>query len=141
MIPFARSGVELNMVSSLLLNSRSHTKFQTGPTSPQYQNLSNATKGPICSVMIGTIPPSIEAIQALLVDACYSEKGWLLTSLALKMSLEIGLSDAYSQLCAKILESDDSRRQDAEECAELFRKARVWFGVFVLEHMCVPSFE
>jgi hypothetical protein len=91
--------------------------------------------------MIGTTPPSIEVIQALLVDACYSEKGWLLTSLALKMSLEIGLSDAYSQLCARILESDDRRRQDAEELAELFRKARVWFGVFVLEHMCVPSFE
>jgi hypothetical protein len=81
--------------------------------------------------MIGTTPPSIEVIQALLVDASYSEKGWLLTSLALKMALEIGLADAYSQLCARILEND------ADDYGDLFRKARVWFGVFVLENMYV----
>ena len=79
--------------------------------------------------MIGTTPPSIEVIQALLVDASYSEKGWLLTSLALKIALEIGLADAYSQLCARMLESD------VDDCGDLFRKARVWFGVFVLENM------
>ncbi|KAH9209964.1 hypothetical protein DL95DRAFT_526574 [Leptodontidium sp. 2 PMI_412] len=104
-------------------------RAEHGPTSPQYQILSNTTKGPISSVMIGTTPPSIEVIQALLVDASYSEKGWLLTSLALKMALEIGLADAYSQLCARILESD------ANDCGDLFRKARVWFGVFVLENI------
>ena len=85
--------------------------------------------------MLGTTPPSVEVIQALLVDACYSEKGWLLTSLALKMCLELGLADAYSQLCARVLESDDGGRTDGPDGPELFRKARVWFGAFVVENM------
>jgi hypothetical protein len=110
-------------------------RAELGPTSDQYQLLSNATKGPICAATLGTVPKTIETIQALLIDACYSEKGWLLTSLALRMALELNLPDAYTKLSLKILE-DDGRRDRREE-ETLFRQARVWFGVFVLEHMWV----
>jgi hypothetical protein len=88
--------------------------------------------------MLGTTPSSLEVIQALLVDACYSEKGWLLTSQAVKMSLELGLPDAYTQLCARVLEGSEAPiNGNAALEAELFRKARVWFGVFVVENMWV----
>jgi len=80
--------------------------------------------------MLGTTASSLEVIQALLIDACYSEKGWLMTSLALRMALEIGLPDAYTELCARTLDRDQCM-----DDAILFRKARVWFGVFVVENM------
>jgi hypothetical protein len=51
------------------------------------------------------------------------------------MCLELGLADAYSQLCARVLESDDGGRTDGPDGPELFRKARVWFGAFVVENM------
>ncbi|RFU28724.1 hypothetical protein B7463_g7629, partial [Scytalidium lignicola] len=109
-------------------------RAQLGPASEQYQSLSNMTKDPICKVMLGDAPRTIETIQALLVDACYSEKGWVLTSLALKLALELNLPNAYPQLLARVL--DDSRMgNDMDRDDALFRKARVWFGIFVLEHI------
>jgi len=53
-----------------------------------------------------------------------------MTSLALRMALEIGLPDAYTELCARTLDRDQCM-----DDAILFRKARVWFGVFVVENM------
>lgn len=108
-----------------------------GPASTQFQALTNATKSPICDVILGTIPASIETIQALLVNAAYYEKGWILTSMALKMALDLELPKAYSELCSSILLEDGSMndRTAIELEGEMFKRARVWFGTFILEHM------
>jgi hypothetical protein len=90
----------------------------------------NATKSSICDVLIGKLPASVETIQALLINASYSEKGWMFTSMATKMALELDLPKAYSDVTAMILSPGS-----AEGAAALFRKARIWFGTFVLEHM------
>jgi len=63
--------------------------------SPKYQILANATKSPICDVLIGTVHASTETIQALLINACYSEKGWMFTSMATRMALDLDLPKAY----------------------------------------------
>ena len=107
-----------------------------GPVSTQFQALSNATKSPICDVILGTISASIETIQALLVNAAYYEKGWILTSMAVRMALDLELPKAYSELCSSILLGDGgpNERMGGTE-AQMFRNARVWFGTFILEHM------
>ena len=85
---------------------------------------------------MGNIPASTETIQALLVNASYSEKGWLLTSLATRMALDLDLPKAYHDLTMSALSShQDSTNVDTETVDRRFREARVWFGTFVLEHM------
>ncbi|KAH9208281.1 hypothetical protein DL95DRAFT_395391 [Leptodontidium sp. 2 PMI_412] len=107
-------------------------RAEHGPGSNQYQILSNATKSPICEVMLGTVPKTIETIQALLINACYSEKGWLLTSMASRIALDLDLPSAFNKLSSLILQAGTT---DREEETRLMRKARVWFGTFVLEHI------
>ena len=108
----------------------------TGPVSIQFQALSNATKSPICDVLLGTIPASIETIQALLVNAAYYEKGWILTSMAVRMALDLELPKAYSDLCSSILLGDGGiNERMGERELHMFRRVRVWFGTFILEHM------
>ena len=103
-----------------------------GPTSEQYQALSNATKSPICDVLLGSVPPSVEIVQALLVNACYSEKGWLLTSMAARMALDLDLPASYAKLSQLVM---DQNERDMEAEGRLMRESRVWFESFVLENM------
>jgi len=107
-------------------------RAEHGPGSDQYQILSNATKVPICEVMLGTVPKTIETVQALLINACYSEKGWLLTSMATRIALDLNLPAAFNKLSSLILQTGS---RDREEEARLIRETRVWFGTFVLEHI------
>ncbi|KAF8861438.1 hypothetical protein BDZ45DRAFT_799906 [Acephala macrosclerotiorum] len=107
-------------------------RAEHGPGSGQYQLLSNATKSPLCDVILGAIPKALETIQALVVHASYSEKGWLLTSMAVRMSLDLDLPSSYTKLSDLVLNSEN---HDREEEARLMRETRVWFGTFVLEHI------
>jgi hypothetical protein len=113
-------------------------RAEHGPISSQYQALSNAAKSPICDVILGTVPASVETVQALLVNACYTEKGWLLTSMATRMALDLNLPNAAADLSTRVLSGASGREEvdgEREEDEELFRRARVWFGTFVLEHI------
>jgi hypothetical protein len=58
----------------------------------------------------------------------------MFTSMATRMALDLDLPKAYNDLTAIILSSGTP---DIDREASLFRKTRVWFGVFVLEHMLV----
>jgi len=57
----------------------------------------------------------------------------MFTSMATRMALDLDLPEAYNDITAAILAS--SVPLDVEHEGRLFRKARVWFGTFVLEHM------
>jgi len=57
----------------------------------------------------------------------------MFTSMATRMALDLDLPEAYNDITAAILAS--SVPADVEHEGRLFRKARVWFGTFVLEHM------
>ena len=114
-------------------------RAELGPVSSQYQVLSNATKSPICDIILGTVVPSMETVQALLVNACYSEKGWLLTSMATRMALDLNLPKALAHLSSRVLSGPDGCidriNGEMESDEDLFRQARVWLGTFVLEHI------
>lgn len=115
-------------------------RAEHGPNTPPTHPLLNTTKTPLCAVILGTAPRTIETIQALLIDACYSEKGWLLTSMALKLALELDLPESYRKLSTLILGADQAQNDEdggarKREEERLMRETRVWFGVWVLEHI------
>jgi hypothetical protein len=62
----------------------------------------------------------------------HSEKGWLLTSMATRIALDLDLPAAFNKLSSLILQTGTT---DRDEETRLMREARVWFGTFVLEHM------
>lgn len=132
---FALLGVELNVVSMSPCSHRLEMTNSQGPGSGQYQSLSNATKSPICDVLLGTVPKSIETVQALLISAGYSEKGWLLTSMAVRMALDLDLPGSYAKLSALSLGSEGEEEREKIEEERLMRESRVWFGTFILENM------
>ena len=132
---FALLGVELNAVSISPCNHGLTLTSSQGPGSDQYQSLSNTTKSPICAVLLGTVPKSIETVQALLINAGYSEKGWLLTSVAVRMALDLDLPGSYAKLIELSLGSDGGGETDKVEEVKLMRESRIWFGTFILENM------
>ncbi|PMD17786.1 hypothetical protein NA56DRAFT_578416, partial [Hyaloscypha hepaticicola] len=109
-------------------------RAECGPGSDAFQALSNATKAPICDVILGTVPKSIETIQALLVNAGYSEKGWVLTSIAARMALDLDLPGSYTKLSALSFDSGGEERDRLEE-ERLMRESRVWFETFIMENI------
>jgi hypothetical protein len=66
--------------------------------------------------------------------------------MALKLALELDLPDAYRQLSGLVLggagihEGIDRGRDSLDKEERLMRESRVWFGVWVLEHMYVSHF-
>lgn len=132
---YALLGVELNVVSISLCSHGSTLTDSQGPGSDQYQSLSNANKSPICDVLLKTAPKSIETVQALLIDAGYSGKGWLLTSMAVRMALDLDFPGSYSKLSGLILGTESEAERDRAEEERLMRESRVWFGAFILENM------
>lgn len=83
----------------------------------------------------------LEAVQALLIVACYSAERSLILSFATRMALDLGLDEAFEEMIQRLTmkETDvihdmSSVMVDDEERA-LMRKSRTWFGLLVLDHM------
>jgi hypothetical protein len=119
-------------------------RMTTGPLSQVYQLLNKDSKSKVCEVLVGSVAASLESIQALLISASYSEKGWMLTSIATRMAIQLDLPGAYEEAVrfAAGVGSPLSRRWasdleviNSEITSALFRKARTWLGLFVLEHI------
>jgi len=70
-------------------------RMTTGPSSQIYQLLNKYSKSRVCEVLVGSVAASLEAVQALLIVASYSEKGWMLTSIATRMAMQLDLPGAY----------------------------------------------
>ena len=119
-------------------------RITTGPSSQIYQLLNKDSKSRVCEVLVGSVAASLEAIQALLIVASYSEKGWMLTSIATRMAMQLDLPGAYEDALrfAAGTGSPVSRIWDSGagvtnpgHIGAVFRKARTWLGLFVLEHI------
>ena len=119
-------------------------RMSTGPSSQLYQLLNKDSKSRVCEALVGSATASLESIQALLIAASYSEKGWMLTSVATRMAMQLDLPAAYEDAVsfAAGLRSPVSRGwtsnaevADPEVTSVHFRKARTWLGLFVLEHI------
>lgn len=100
--------------------------------------LSNATKPQICDVLLGSVPKTIETVQALNVHAGYSEKGWLLTSMAIRIALDdLDLPRSYTRLIEISIDSNSisDMESDRLDHQRLMRESRVWLQTFVLENI------
>jgi hypothetical protein len=74
-------------------------------------------------------------VQALLINAGYSEKGWLLTSMAVRMALDLDLPGSYAKLSGLSLGNEGEGGTEKVEEERLMRESRVWFGSFIMENM------
>jgi len=78
----------------------------------------------------------VEAIQALLIHACYAEDGWLLVSLAIRLAIKLNLPDSLEDLLKIVTRRKSHNLQNiTEQEQDLFRATRVWCAVFNLEQM------
>jgi hypothetical protein len=119
-------------------------KMTNGSSSQAYQLLNKDSKSRVCEVLVGSLAPSPESIQALLIVASYSEKGWMLTSIATRMAMQLDLPGAYEDAVKFAAGAftpfsrgwdSDPGVADTEVTSAQFRKARTWLGLFVLEHI------
>lgn len=89
--------------------------------------------------MISPLEMNLESIQALLILACYSDKRWLFTSLALRMALELRLPDSIEQLTALLLQRRLNPSNTTLEAAfadrDLLRSARTWCCIYILDQI------
>ncbi|OCL09622.1 hypothetical protein AOQ84DRAFT_403939 [Glonium stellatum] len=114
-------------------------RTEEGPSSSNYQMLQTLIREHLASVVLVSNPSfhgSLEAIQALTIIASYSENGWILASLALRLALQTNMLTAVDNLMTKIAERN--RRENlviGDEERRLFRMARIWYGAFNLEHI------
>lgn len=69
--------------------------------------------------------------------ASYSDNGWLNTSIALGLALELELPESVEQLMARTVGASIERYAKGvdEEEKRLFRLTRTWYGVLNLDHM------
>ncbi|EON67686.1 hypothetical protein W97_06829 [Coniosporium apollinis CBS 100218] len=69
--------------------------------------------------------------------ASYSDNGWLNTSIALGLALELELPEAVEQLMARTVGASIERYAKGvdEEEKRLFRLTRTWYGVLNLDHI------
>ncbi|CAG7925097.1 unnamed protein product [Penicillium olsonii] len=83
---------------------------------------------------------SLEAVQAMLIVACYSKERSLILSFATRMALDLELHEAFDELTQRLaLRNEDIAyalpHQMFEEERSLMWKSRTWFGLLVLEHI------
>ncbi|KAK4508682.1 hypothetical protein PRZ48_002421 [Zasmidium cellare] len=78
-------------------------------------------------------PPLLEDIQGLLTIASYSDSGAVLADIALKAAVQAGLPVGLDSLFASILDTSSSDQGLATPRS--LREARVWYGLFVLDHI------
>jgi hypothetical protein len=105
-----------------------------GPLAPKFQQLHALLRERIYNLLFEPLTSTkggVEAIQALLVHACYADEGGLLVSLAVRLALGLLLPDNLEHLLRCIM----SRKAGAietpsQEEEQLFRLTRVWFATF-----------
>lgn len=112
-------------------------RAENGPGSQSYLKLQHLLREHLTNFLLEPTSPvnrSMETVQALLVMASYSDNGWLITSMALRLALELDLPGAVGQLNGRRMGADPANGVDEEE-KRLFRLTRTWYGVLNLDHM------
>ena len=112
-----------------------------GHLSPSFQRLHTKLRERLCNLVLDPLTSrhgGIEAIQALLIHACYAEDGWLLISLAIRLAIKLNLPDSLEDLLRIVTRRKFHNLQNiTEQEQDLFRATRVWCAVFNLEQMWV----
>lgn len=113
-----------------------------GPSSQAFQMLQSILRERVCDLMQTdpiSSPDGLEVVQALLVLASYSDKGWLLNSIALRHATALNLPSYMGLLLDAVMREKATRTIDVDGTGRLFRMARTWCGLFNLEQMSAVS--
>jgi len=76
----------------------------------------------------------------MLIAACYSAERSLLLSFATRMALDLNMDEAFEKLIQRLAMRETGVCHDLKEERSLIRESRTWFGLLILEHMCVYRF-
>ncbi|KAF2160165.1 hypothetical protein M409DRAFT_29461 [Zasmidium cellare ATCC 36951] len=109
----------------------------TGVLSRQYQMLYSLLRRHTSDLILRLSasqdrPPPLEDIQALMTIASYSDSGAVLADVALKAAIYTGLANGLDSLFASVL---NTTGPDVPAPPKPLREARVWYGLFVLDHI------
>ncbi|KAF1960866.1 C6 zinc finger domain-containing protein [Byssothecium circinans] len=107
-------------------------RAEEGSNSSAYHHLSSCVREHLTHALINTAAPSLETVQAIAVRAAYSDEGLVYIALALRFAMQLGLPDAVERLVAMASSRGTGVPVDEGE-KELYRLARVWFGICNLE--------
>ncbi|EMR67465.1 putative c6 zinc finger domain protein [Eutypa lata UCREL1] len=119
--------------SSFLFNAICTVGCPVSGTDTQLPHALNfELKKQLNQVVITHETASLEAIQALLVIACYSPERSLVLSFATRLALDLYLPNAFNELTASLMATNPALQVDK---AHLVRCSRTWFQLVVLENM------
>lgn len=108
-------------------------RIQMGADSQQWRLLNFQLKRMLnCSLSV-TNNASLETVQALLVQACYSAERSLLVATATRLAVDIGLPDAYDDLTSQLSLPNSGRLEDST--SSLMRQTRAWLHLLILGHI------
>lgn len=104
-----------------------------GTDSHLWRQLNFHNKRMLNAVITTPSAASLEAVQALLVRACYVSERSLLIAVATRMALDMGFPEAYDELSTRFVTKEWQGGPDVLEAgAVLMRKARAWLHLHVL---------
>lgn len=106
-----------------------------GTDSPQWRLLNAQLKRMINASISTPNGANLEAIQALLVRACYSAERSLLVAAAARMAVDVGLPSSYDELTRRCALSSQGSPNDYVGSESLMRAARTWIHTLVLGHI------
>lgn len=89
----------------------------------------------VLNATIGMSEKSLEAIQALLVRACYVSERSLLVTLATRLAIDTGLPEAYEDMTARYAPLSGSTRPPSADDASLMRRTRTWLHLLNLVYI------
>jgi len=113
-----------------------------GALSPTFQLLRSCLRERICNLVlvpITSLSAGLEAIQTLLIHACYSDNGWLLVSTAIRVAVDVNLPNSIEYLLVKVMARKTSGSNNIDEEEGELRVTRIWCALFNLKQMYVTN--
>ncbi|KAF4978561.1 hypothetical protein FZEAL_5094 [Fusarium zealandicum] len=110
-----------------------------GTDSQHWRVLSFHNQRMLNAVIANPDKGSLEAVQALLVRACYAPERSLLISIATRIALGLEFPEAYDTLSGRFIsragQQSDQHNDSSGDDAMLMRKARTWLHLLVMGHI------
>lgn len=108
-------------------------RIQLGTESHQWRLLNFQLKRMLNHALTSTTNVTLETVQALIVQACYSSERSLLVATATRIAVDIGLPDSYDDLLTQL--ATNTIVPKSEHLSTLMRQSRTWLHLLVLGHL------
>ncbi|KAF5022529.1 hypothetical protein F66182_5431 [Fusarium sp. NRRL 66182] len=108
-------------------------------TSSRWRTLAFRTQRMLNAAIANPSLGDLETVQALLVQACYASERALLISVATRIALDLGFSEAYDTLVAQYALRETQRNNGSETASDqdlkLMRRTRAWLHLLVMSYI------